>query len=397
MSPESEPLDCPSCRDQETRARVLRTAARYPALRGSRFVGSRGIRDLHVCRECEALWSTWIDQREGYRAWRSAGRSIVPIFAADTNLARIVDWAASNDLEPSFPLVLKLATMLVRRRPEGLQAGTDAAISSLSGLTPPQDESRLLSLTMLFHILQLVVERSIRGDLRPKGPREKPPTRFTDAEVEDAARRFSFPEVDGLVRLPRTHDTVGRLLWERRLRERGADSPDGAVVAVRDPSPVIRFLRDLPLDSIDDGQLRGVRAQVAFKAARRLHSLGRLPENDHAIWLPDDGWRDLGALVEPLQCLAASVRRIDAARRLAPVKRSAAVRMEEILVREPIRVGARFTEDVRARMLELRRELADRRDREHDPPALAALEAIVDLEQRAHEADANCVLNKRPH
>jgi hypothetical protein len=127
------------------------------------------------------MWQTWYDQREDYQRWRRHGNSIVPVFAADTSMIRLVSWVVSHYAMTSFGLIDALATRLVRRRPQDLQQGTSALLRFLSELVPPKDTTAAERISMLFHLLGLAVERAIRGDLRPKGPRVKPPTRYRDA------------------------------------------------------------------------------------------------------------------------------------------------------------------------------------------------------------------------
>jgi len=371
---------------------VLRPAARHPVLKGSRFVGSRGVRDLYVCLNCGSMWQTWFDQREGCQCWRNHGPSIVPIFAADTSLARLVEWVASDYSAASFGLVDTLVTKLIRRRPEGLDGGMSALFRELGKLTPPKDADFAERIPMLFHLLALVVERAIRGDLRPEGPREKPPTRYRDAEVEEAARRFRAPSVDDLTRLARTHDVVRRLMWESRWEE-GSESPDRAVIALHDPSAVLCFLEELPLDVVDDGIQRGVYAESAFKDSRKLHNLGRLPENDHAIWMPHDAWVALERILDPLHRLAASIRRIRTATGFPSSERLARLQMESLLVKEPLRNGARFTNSARCELEEIARELRTCRGGGEDRAHEALLE-ILQREQAAADSDAQCVLAK---
>jgi hypothetical protein len=381
---------CPACTAEAIRQNALRPAARHPALRGSRFVGSRGVRDLFVCRECGALWRTWYDQREGCRCWSSSGRTIVPVFASDTSLTRLVDWVATDYSRASFSLTVALATKLIRRKPEGLQEGVTELVRRLGALSPPSDAISGERLEMLFHLLGLAAERSIRGDLRPEGPRVKPPTRYRDAEVKEAAKRFEPREVEGLTHLNLTHDVVRRLLWEARWGP-GPDSPEHAVIAVHDPSPILRFLDQLPLGAVQDGVLRGIYAETAFEAAGRIHGRGRLPENDHAIWLPREGWNQLEKLVDPLRRLAASWRRIRESEKCAPAERLARVQVEALLVREPIRRGARFTNLARGKLEEIEGQL-ERESVADDSRSLTALREILDLEKRGLEADGRCMI-----
>jgi len=140
-----------------------------------------------------------------------------------------------------------------------------------------------------------------------------------------------------------------RLLWESR-RGPGADSPEKAVIAIHDPAPIQDFLKRLPLDSVQNGVLRGLYAKAAFHAAYLLNDLGRLPENDHAIWLPQAGWRAIERLVDPLERLTASWRRICDATQVAGAERAARLEMERILVEQPIRFGARLTEPARGKL-----------------------------------------------
>jgi hypothetical protein len=314
----------------------------------------------------------------------------VPVFAADSSLNRLVDWTASHYNAASFGLVDALATRLIRRRPEGMQEGTSALVRFLRELTPPQDAAAAERLSFLFHLLGLVVERTIRGDLRPKGPRVKPPTRYRDADVEEAARHFGPRSVDDLTRLARTHDVIRRLMWESRWGD-GSDSPDRAVIAIHDLSSVLRFLEELPLDVVDDGILRGVYAESAFTASRKLHNLGRLPENDHAIWMPSDAWIALERLLDPLERLAASIRRIRKATRLVPSERLPHLQMESLLVREPIRTGARLTDRTRRELQEIARRLETGRA-DDEVRGYEALRTILNQEKAALEADARCAL-----
>jgi len=353
-------------------------------------VGSRGVRNLYVCPECGVLWQSWVDQREGFRCWRAHGASIVPVFAASTSLTRLVTWTASHGSVDSFGLVDALATRLIRRRPEGLQDGVSALFRRLDELTPPNDAEAASRLAVLFHVIGLVAERVIRGDLRPKGPRVKPPKRYRDAEVEEAARHLSPRSVANLTRLPRTHDVTRRLMWESRWGD-GAPSPERAVIAIHDVSPLLSFLAELPLDVVDDGVLRGAYSKTAFTASRKLHNLGRLPENDHAIWMPNESWLALEKVLDPLERLAASIRRIQIASTLVPSERLARLEMETVLVREPIRNGARFTESARRELEGILRRLETGRE---DDRALSreALAEILEQERAASEGDARCVL-----
>jgi len=353
-------------------------------------VGSRGVRDLFVCRECGALWQTWYDQREGYQCWQNHGRGIVPVFAADTSLTRLVEWVVSDYQGTSFRLLDALATRLIRRRPEGLQEGASALLRCLSELTPPKDTAAAQRLLLLFHLLGLIVERAIRGDLRPSGPREKPPTLYRDAEVSEAAQLWRPRHVDDLTRLARTHDVIRRLMWENRFRA-GAADPDHAVVALHDLSPALQFLKDLPLDAVDDGVVRGVVAQAAFKACGKLNNLGRLPENDHALWLGSDAWAALGKLLDPVERLAASLRRISQSTGLTPSRMLPCLQMESLLVREPIRGGVRFTDAARRRLEGSARKLETSRA-EDGARAYEVLCEILELEKAALRADARCSL-----
>jgi len=378
------------CSVAESREKALRPAAGDPALRGSRFVGNRGVRNLFVCRECGVLWQTWFDQREGYQCWRAHGASVVPVFAASTSLKRLVDWTASRYSADSFGLVDDLATRLIRRRPEGLQDGTSALFRRLDELTPPKDAEAASRLSVLFHVIGLVVERVIRGDLRPKGPRVKPPKRYRDAEVEEAANHSSPRRVADMTQISRTHDVVRRLMWESRWGD-GSPSPDRAVIAIHDLSPLLSFLKELPLEVVDDGVLRGAYSKTAFTASSKLHNLGRLPENDHAIWMPKESWSALEKVLDPLERLAASIRRIRMAATLVPSDCLPRLQMEAVLVMEPIRNGARFTESARRELEGILRRLETGRD---DDRALAreALADILEHERAASESDARCVL-----
>lgn len=378
------------CSVEESRGKILRPASRDPALSGSRFVGSRGVRNLYVCPECGVLWQSWVDQREGFRCWRAHGASIVPVFAASTSLKRLVDWTASHGSAGSFGLIDDLATRLIRRKPEGLQDGTSTLFRRLDELTPPNDAEAASRLSVLFHVIGLVVERVIRGDLRPKGPRVKPPKRYRDAEVEEAARHLSPRGVANLTRLPRTHDVTRRLMWESRWGG-GAPSPDRAVIAISDLSPLLSFLTELPLEVVDDGVLRGAYSKTAFAASSKLHNLGRLPENDHAIWMPKESWLALEKVLDPLERLAASIRRIRIAATLVPSDCLPRLQMEAVLLREPIRNGARFTESARRELEGILRRLDRGRD---DDRALSreALADILEQERAASESDARCVL-----
>ncbi len=335
------------------------------------------------------MWQTWYDQREGYQCWRSHGRSIVPVFAADTSLTRFVEWVASHYQLASFGVADALATRLIRRRPEGLREGAVALVRHLGGLAPPVTTAAADRMELLFHVLGLLVERTVRGDLRPDGPREKPPTRYRHEEVEEAARHFQPRCVDGLARLVKTHDVVRRLMWESRWGA-GPESPDGAVIAIHDLPLIPRFLEELPFDTVEDGIRRGVLARSAFRAFAKLHNLGRLPENDHAIWLPRDTWHDLAKLLDPLARLAAIVRRTRAAPRLCPSERVAHLQMESVLVAEPIRQGARFTIAACQELEELARKLKD--GSADDAPAHEALRTIIEAEKAASNTDARCVL-----
>ncbi|MCP4899469.1 MAG: hypothetical protein GY906_21090 [bacterium] len=384
--------NCTSCSAADPREAALTGAARYPALKGSRFVGSRGVRDLYVCRECGAMWRTWHDQREGYQCWRKYPKSIVPVFSADTSLARLVAWVASHYTEDSFGLTDSLATRLIRRRPEGLRQGIAELFRCFGELIPPKDARAAERLTMHFRLLRLSVERAIRGDLRSEGSRVKPPTRYRDAEVEEAARSFRPRSVDGLARLPKTHDVIRRLMWESRW-QKGCPASDDAVIAIHDMSPILSFLENLPLEVVDDGILRGVHAESAFKAAGILHDRGRLPENDHAIWMSQRDWIALERILDPLIRLATSVRRIREAAKLGSGKKSRRLQMETLLVRTPIRYGARFTETARRELERIAREFRLGRE-DDDVQAHEALSSILETEKKATKADARCVLAK---
>jgi hypothetical protein len=179
-------------------------------------------------------------------------------------------------------------------------------------------------------------------------------------------------------------------MWENRWGN-GADCPDNAVIAIHDLSAALSYLEELTLDVVDGGTLRGVHAEAAFRAAGKLHNLGRLPENDHAIWMAHDDWIALERILDPLGRLAASVRRIRTAAKLVSGERVRRLQMESLLVREPIRKGARFTDSARRELEEIARELETGRA-DKGAQAYEALCTILDQEKTASKADARCAL-----
>jgi hypothetical protein len=305
----------------------------------------------------------------------------VPIFAADTTLARIVEWVTEEYDERVFGPVHDLGTMVVRRRPEGLRAGMGSILSEIDRLSLPDSETEAERLTMLFRILAVVVERVVRGDLRSPGPRVKPPLKWTDAEIEAEAARFVPREEEGLARLALTHDVVRRLLWERRWG-RGAASPEEAVIAMDDASPLVCVLESLPYGAVVDGTRRGVFARAAYDAVGELVRRGLAPENDHAVWMEPGEWESLRRSVDPVVRLARSARRLLASS--TGVDAAARVAMESVLVREPIRLGARFSDQAKTGLTEFLGRL--------DESARRILTGILDLERKASVSDANCAL-----
>ena len=130
-----------------------------------------------------------------------------------------------------------------------------------------------------------------------------------------------------------------------------------------------------------------------MNSLQKLHNLGRLPENDHAIWMPSEVWFRLQKLLDPLERLAASYRRICAAASHEPDDLLERLQMESILAHEPIQRGARFTVFAREKLEEIVQKL--RPDvGENRTLVRETLNEILVLERSAAETDARCELSQ---
>jgi len=372
------------------------TATRAPALRGSRLVGSRGVAGLFVCRACGSLWQVYHDAREGTAQARRLGPEAVPLFAADSDVPRLVGYLASRgDLAQYSPL-FALAKLLIRRRPEGLREGVEQIMAALDrGATAESllEEAEVDRLWMLAELLRQILERAVRGDLRPPGPRAKPPRRYTDRMFQEQYARFERRAAEGLAYLACNKDVLGRQLWESYMTW-GAIDPASAVVSIEDLGSLWRLLDRPPVQMLESGTARGVRVRAWWRAAEAMQNPCAMAWNDHALYLPGAEWHELRRRLDPVRRLADAASRLLAASEGSAADLRRQVEQEAVVLRRLLDQGARLLPQA-AHRLEAAAARAERlaglrSGKEADAGKLAAegLRTLLAENRKAEAADA---------
>lgn len=369
------------------------TATRAPALRGSKLVGRRGVAGLFVCRECGSLWQIGDDAREGYAQARRLGPEAVPLFAADSGVPRLVRYVESHFVLATFLLIRELAELLIRRRPEGLQKGVEQIIAAFDRGANVESENEADRLWMLTELLRQILERAVRADLRPPGPRPKPPRRYTDRMYQEQYARFERRTVKGLAYLACNRDVLGRQLWESYMTWGAADAASAAV-SIEDLAPLWHLLDRPPVQMLESGTARGVRVRAWWRAAEAMQNPCALAWNDHALYLPEAEWHELRRRLDPVCRMADTAARLLASSETQAVEFRRQVEQEGVLFGELLRQGARLLPEAVHR-LEATAARAERlaspssgKDAEGRRAAAEGLRALLVEHRKAEEADA---------
>jgi len=369
------------------------TATRAPALRGSKLVGRRGVAGLFVCRECGSLWQIGDDAREGYAQARRLGPEAVPLFAADSDVPRLVRYVESHFVLATFFLIRELAELLIRRRPEGLQEGVEQIMVAFDRGANVETENEADRLWMLTELLRQILERAVRADLRPPGPRAKPPRRYTDRMYQEQYARFEPRTVQGLAYLACNRDVLGRQLWESYMTWGVADAAS-AVVAIEDLGPLWRLLDRPPVRMLESGTARGVRVRAWWRAAEAMQNPCAMAWSDHALYLPEPEWQELRRRLDPVRRLADAASRLLAASEGSAADLRRQVEQEAVVLRRLLDQGARLLPQA-AHRLEAAAARAERlaglrSGKEADASKLAAegLRTLLAENRKSEAADA---------
>jgi hypothetical protein len=396
--------DCGGCRhppsghgaiDAQTFPPSWLGATRHPRLKGSPFVGRRGVASLYFCGSCGTLWHVVYDSREGYTVAGRLGRDIIELFAADTDVPRIVGFACSPDAMVPFRVLDDLTGMVLRRRPGQCQPAVDAVLTALdatSRLALPPD-----TITFLALVFVKAIERAGHGSLRG-GP--APPTYVSKAmrrqQAQAMSRRFVPHVVDGRAYLAYNAWVIDRLVWEEQ-KARYSSVRGTAAVTIDDLAPIWRLLDHPLLAADDDGGARGSHLRTWWKMVEALEQ-ARAPLTAHAVFMPDARWQELQRRVEPVARLAALVGELLASESLAAAERCRELRRIGVLTPDLLRDGARFTESAQEASRRLLARLdasksnADRSAPDHDAAAAVALREILTAHAKALAADRDCSL-----